>query len=154
LCHAYYHCVDTNGLLLNVPLFTQLIQPSIFFNNDDLATSTNKGDLVDDGAESQVSNSSLASPSSRAVIVQDEDPGVSIHSMADEDESANVSKPEVNMDVLPESKNLSLKLKANDDGQVDSSVHDTIVDVSTLVHFSLSFLVNCFAHPFTPCLIP
>jgi len=131
-----------------------LIQPSILFNDDDLGTSKNKGGLV----ESEVTNSSskLSSqpPSSRAVIVQDEDPGVSIHSMADEDESTNVSKPEVNMDVLPESKNLSLKLKANDDGQVDSSVHDTIVDVSTLVHFSLSFLVNCFAHPFTSCLIP
>ena len=140
--------------LFNVLLLTQLIQPSILFN-DDLATSTNKGGLVDDGVEREVSNSSssLTSPSSRAVIVRDED-GVSIHSMADEDESAYVSKLEVSKDVLPEPKNLSLKLKAEDDGEVDPSVQDTtIVDVSPLVHVSLSFLGNYFTHPFASCLI-
>ena len=114
------------------------------FNDDDLATSTNKGGLVDDRVESEVSNSSLkpaSSPSSRAVVARDEDSGVSIHSIVDEDESAFVSKPEVSKDVLPEAKNLSLKLKADDDGQVDSSVHDTTVDVSTLyVHCLLILL--------------
>lgn len=127
--------------LLNVPLLIQLIQPSILFDN------LNKGGLVDDGVESEVSNSSsnLASPpSSRAVIVRDEDSGVSIHSIVDEDESAYVSKQEVSKDVLPEPKNLSLKLKAGDDGQaVSSSVQDTAVDVSTL-YMSLTFLVILF----------
>ena len=137
-------------MLLNVPLLTQLIQSSILFN-DDLATSTNKGGLVNDGVESEVSNSSLASPSSRAVIVQDED-GVSIHSIVDEDESAYVSKPGVSKDVLPEPKNLSLKLKADDDGQVDPSVPSvqdtTVVDVSTLVHCLLILLRQLFHSPF------
>ena len=137
---------DTNGFfLLNVSLLTQLIQQRIFFN-DDLAISTNKGGAVD-GAESEVtiSSSNLTSPSSRAVIVLDEDSGVSIHSIVDEDESTHVSKPEVNMDVLPEPKNLSLKLKADDDGQVDSSVQDTIVDVSILyVHCLLNLLRQLF----------
>jgi len=125
--------------LLNVTLFAQLIQSSILFG-DDLATSTNKGGFVDDRAESEVSNSSsnLTSPSSRAVIVRDEDPGVSIHSTVDDDESAFVSKPEVSK---PEAKNLSLKLKADDDGQIDSSVQDTIVNVSTMyVHCLLILL--------------
>lgn len=142
-------CVDTNGLLLNVPLLTQLIQQRIFFN-DDLATSTNKGGAVD-GAESEVSNSSskLASPSSRAVIVQDEDYGVSIHSIVDEDDSANVSKPGVSKDVLPEPKNLSLNLKADDDGQeIDTSVQNTTVDVSTLYVHCLNLLRKLFHSPF------
>ena len=118
-----------------------MIQQFIFFN-DDLAISTNKGGAVD-GAESEVtiSSSNLTSP----VIVLDEDSGVSIHSIVDEDESTHVSKPEVNMDVLPEPKNLSLKLKADDDGQVDSSVQDTIVDVSILyVHCLLNLLRQLF----------
>ena len=123
-----------------------MIQQRIFFN-DDLATSTNKGGAVD-GAESEVtiSSSNLTSPSSRAVIVQDGDSGVSIHHpIVDEDESAHVSKLEVNMNVLPEPKNLSLKLKADDDGQVDSSVQDTIVDVSILyVHCLLNLLRQLF----------
>jgi len=117
-------------LLFNITLLTQLIQSSILFN-DDLGSSTNKGGLVDDGAESEVSNSSLTCPSSRAVIVRDED-GVSIHSIVDEDESADVSKLEVNMDVLPEPKNLSF------DQTADPSLKDTMLDVSTLVHVSLS----------------
>jgi hypothetical protein len=133
-------------LLLNVPLLTQLIQSSILY---DVATSTNKpGGLVVDGVESEVSNSSLASPSSRAVIVQDGDSGVSIHSIVNEDESAYVSKPEVSKDVLPEPKNLSLKLKADDDGEVDPSVQDTTVDVSTLVHGLLVILGHIFLTPF------
>ena len=109
-----------------------MIQPSILF--DYLGTSTNKGGVVDDGVESEVTNSSsnLTSPSSRAVVARDEDSGVSIDSIVDEDESAFVSKPKVSKDVLPEAKNLSLKLKADDDGQVDPSVQDTTVDVSTL----------------------
>ena len=123
-----------------------MIQQFIFFN-DDLAISTNKGGAVD-GAESEVSNSSLASPSSRAVIVQDGDSGVSIHSIVNEDESAHVSKSEVSKDVLPEPKNLSLKLKADDDGEVDPSVQDTTVDVSTLVHGLLVILGHIFLTPF------
>jgi len=121
-----------------------------------LGTSTNKGGVVDDGVESEVTNSSsnLTSPSSRAVVARDEDSGVSIDSIVDEDESAFVSKPKVSKDVLPEAKNLSLKLKADDDGQVDPSVQDTTVDVSTLVHVSLTFLGNYFTHPFASCLIP
>ena len=128
-----------------------MIQPSILFNNDDLDTSTNKGGFVDDGAESEVTNSrsNLTSPSGRAVVARDEDPGVSIHSIVDEDESAHVSKQEVSKDVLPEPKNLSLKLKADDDGQVDSSVQDTIVDVSTLLHCLLILLVACCFLSFT-----
>ena len=134
-------------LLLNVTLFTQLIKSSILFDDD--LDSMNKGGFVDDGAESEVTNSrsNLTSPSGRAVVARDEDPGVSIHSIVDEDESAHVSKLEVNMNVLPEPKNLSLKLKADDDGQVDSSVQDTIVDVSTLVLVSLSFLWHAVSYP-------
>lgn len=111
-------------LLFNVTPLTQLIQSSILF--DDLGASTNRGGgVVDDGA----SNSSLASPSSRAVIVRDGYPGVSIHSV--DDESA-VSKY-----VPPEPKNLSLDLK--DDGVSvplqdgsDVLLQNTVVDVSTL----------------------
>ena len=88
---------------------------------DDLAASTIKHGSVVDGAESEVSNSRLklaSPPSSRAV---------------NDDESAYVSKREVNMDVSLKPKNLSfLNLKADDDGQVDASVQDTTVDVSTL----------------------
>ena len=129
-----------------------MIQPSILF--DYLGTSTNKGGVVDDGVESEVTNSSsnLTSPSSRAVVARDEDSGVSIHSIVDEDESAFVSKPEVSKDVLPEPKNLSLKLKADDDGQVDPSVPSvqdtTVVDVSTLVHCLLILLRQLFHSPF------
>ena len=147
MCHSYCHCANTNGLLLlNVPLLTQLIQSSILFN-DDLGTSTNKVGFID-GAESEVSNSSLASPSSRAVIVRGGVSGVSIHSIVDEDESAYLSKLEVSKDVLPEPKNLSLKLKADDDGEVDPSVQDTTVDVSTLVHGLLVILGHIFLTPF------
>ena len=137
---AYCHRADTGLFLLNVPLLTQLIQPSILFN-DNLDTSVNKGGLVD-GVESEVSNSSsnLTSPSSRAVVARDEDSGVSIHSIVNDKESTYVSEPGVNKDVLPEPKNLSLKLKSDDDGQVDPSVQDTTVDVSTIVHVSLSIL--------------
>ena len=138
----------TNGLLLfNITLLTQLIQSSILF--DDLGTSTNKvGGVVDDGLESEVSNSSsnLAILPSRAVIVRDED-GVSIHSTEDEDKSAHVSKPEVNKDV-PRGPNLSLS-KADDgyDG-VSSKAQDT-VDVSTLAHCLLKLLWHTVSYPFT-----
>ena len=129
-----------------------MIQSSILFN-DDLATSTNKGGAVD-GVESEVTSSSsnLTSPSSRAVVVRDEDPGASIHSIVNEDESAHVSKSDVSKDVLPESKNLSSKLKADDDGQVDPSVPSvqdtTVVDVSTLVYCLLILLRQLFHSPF------
>ena len=130
----------------SMSLSTQLIQPSILF--EDLGTSKNKGGLVDDGVESEAANSSLkpaSSPSSRAVVARDEDSGVSIHSIVNDDESAYVSKPDVSKNVLPEPKNLSLKLKADDDGEVDPSVQDTIVDVSTLyVHCLLNLLRQLF----------
>ena len=127
---AYCHCADTNGLLLlNVTFLTQLIQSSIIFDD---GASTNKGGGVDSDASNSGSN--LVSPSSRAVIVRDEDPGLSIHSTA-ENESASVSKPEVSKDVSL-GPNLSLKLNADDgddDGQeVDPNLENTTVDVSTL----------------------
>lgn len=65
-------CANINDLLLlNVTLLTKLIQSSIHF--DDLAASTNKGGVIDDGVESVTNPSSyLASPStSRAVVFQD-----------------------------------------------------------------------------------
>ena len=93
----------------------------------------NKGGLVDKAG----SSFQLASPSSRVVIVRDGN-GVSIHSIADEDELAHVSKSEINKDV-PGS-NLSLNLKAdNGDDGVGSNLQDTIVDVSTLVHCLLKY---------------
>ena len=94
----------------------------------------NKGGLVDDGVESEITNSSsklVSPPTSRAVIVRDGDPGLLIHFTVDEDESAHVSKREVSNDVLPEPKIVDLNRKADDDG-VSSSVQDTTVDVSTL----------------------
>ena len=129
MCHAHCHRANTNDLLLlNVTLLIQLVQSNILFDD---STSTNKGGVV----ESEVTNSSskLASPSSRAVIVRDED-GVSNHSTVNEDKLAHVSKPEVNMDVLPEPKNLGLNLEADDgDDGVSVPLQDTIMDVSTLL---------------------
>lgn len=101
------------------PLFAQLIQSSILFDN--FGTSSNKGGVVDDGAERSLK---LASASkSRIVIVRDGN-GVLIQTTVNEEELA-YSKPEVSKDVS----NLSLKLKAGDDGQ-----EYNIVDVSTLVY--------------------
>ena len=82
---------------------------------------------MNNGGDGAGGSFELAIPTSRAVIVRDED-GVSIH--------PHVSKQEVNKDV-PRGPNLCLS-KA-DDGDDANKVQDT-VDVSTLAHCLLKLL--------------